>query len=124
MTQNSNTARVVGFVEISKAQQKEAAQKTGGKSKQKPRNLGSVLGAANSPDSPRPIVLLTSGKERAIEKIVVKENMGMVDVFFVPDCADGMVASDDGTLKPATHKSLRLPLNQPIVGWSQLPATK
>lgn len=105
MSQN-NTARVIGFIEINKpAQEKpQGAQR-------RPRPLSTVLGAANNPEADRPVVQLPSGGTRAIASVRVIPHTGFVDVTTVADLADGGVA-----------RTVRLPMNQPIVGWAKVPS--
>jgi hypothetical protein len=103
MSQN-NTARVIGHIEISKTQQKEAANKTSGKPLTRP--LSSVLFAANDPEADRPVVQLPSGGHRAIACVRVIPHMNFADVTTVPDAMD-----------KGESRTIRLPLNTPCVGW-------
>lgn len=100
---SQNAARIVGFVDLS--EQKEApAQKS-----RRSRPLSAVLSAANNPDADRPVIKLPSGAERAVSSIRVIPHSNLVEILTVADLADGGQA-----------RSLRVPLNTPVVGWAKV----
>ena len=99
----SQAAKIVGHIEL-------PAQPQGSR---RPRTLASVLGAANNPEADRPVVQLKSGGHPAIASARVLPHMNLVEIVTVPDLSDG-----------GKVRALRLPLNQPIVGWVKLPEVK
>ena len=86
-------------------------QKPVEKTPRKGKPLSAVLGAINNEAADRPVIVLPSGGERAIASVRVIPHIGFADITTVADLADGGKA-----------RTVRVPMNQPIVGWVKLPS--
>jgi glyoxylate carboligase len=95
----TTTARVVGHISL-------PAQSTQQPTAKKAPRMPNLATVASQDEAQKPIIRLPSGAVRAIASMRIIPNTNMVEVRTVPDLMDGGVS-----------RTLRVPLNTPLVGF-------